>query len=415
MLDFYFASDCRKRQLRRGPLAAHLDGLAAELRRESYAMLTARRILSVAGQFSHYAGIAGIGIEALDEAFSDRFLADRLVTEGLFRDGRKAMQHLLRYLRKQNLIAQAVERATPHPYESTLAAYDGYLDRVRGLAPSTRYDHAVNARQFLDWLGQRYGTRALRRASAPDVLEYITDTLAHRRSRSARGHLCCEIRTFLRYLHTSGALQDDLTRAVPRVAHPRLASLPPRLAWPQVRMLIDSIDTSRPEGLRDKAIVLLLATVGLRAHEVQGLELGDIAWRAGEIRLPRTKTRRERIVPLLQEVGAALADYVLHGRPPLDVPQVMLRHMAPPGPITSSNGIVCIVRRHLRRARISVPRGGAHLLRHSLATRMVNAGVPIKSVADVLGHASINTTAIYTKVDTITLAAVALPFPGGAR
>jgi len=93
----------------------------------------------------------------------------------------------------------------------------------------------------------------------------------------------------------------------------------------------------------------------------------------------------------------------------------MLRHIAPPGPIASSNGIVCIVRRHLHRAGISVPRSGAHLLRHSLATRMVNAGVPIKSVADVLGHTSIDTTAIYTKVATITLAAVALPFPGGAR
>jgi site-specific recombinase XerD len=175
------------------------------------------------------------------------------------------------------------------------------------------------------------------------------------------------------------------------------------------------VDTSHPVGLRDKAILLLLATLGLRGHEVRALELRDIAWRAGEIRLPRTKTRRERLLPLLHEVGAALADYLLHGRPSLAVPQVFLRHLAPPGPLTSASSIAWIVRRNLHRAGIAVTRGGAHMLRHSLASKMVNAGVPIESVADVLGHASIDTTAIYTKVDTTTLAAVALPFPGGAR
>lgn len=415
MLDFYFSSPYHRRQLCRGPLAGHLDGVAAALRRDSYAVLTGRRILSVIGQFSQYVGIAGVGLEAIDDACVDRFLAERLVPEGLFRDGRKAMRHLLRYLRTRNLIPSPVVRTTPHPYAPVLAAYDEYLEHVRGLAPSTRWHHAHNARAFLQRLYPRYGKHVLRRASAVDVLEYITETLKDRRSRSARAHLCSEIRTFLRYLHASGALTADLTRAIPRVAHPRLASVPPRLAWSQVRALIDSVDTSRPEGLRDKAIILLLATVGLRAHEVQSLELRDVAWRAGEIRLPRTKTRRERTVPLLQEVGVALADYVLHGRPPLDVPQVFLRHLAPPGRLTCANAVIYIVRRQLRRAGIAVARGGAHMLRHSLATRMVNAGVPIKSIADVLGHTSIDTTAIYTKVDTTTLATIALPFPGGPR
>jgi site-specific recombinase XerD len=113
---------------------------------------------------------------------------------------------------------------------------------------------------------------------------------------------------------------------------------------------------------------------------------------------------------LLAEVGAALADYILHGRPVLPAPQVFLRHGPQPRAI-QPNTIIWIVRRHLDRAGIRVAGRGAHALRHSLATRMVNAGVPIKSVADVLGHASIDTTAIYTKVDTTTLTAVALPFP----
>ena len=185
------------------------------------------------------------------------------------------------------------------------------------------------------------------------------------------------------------------------------------LSWEDVRALIDGVDTSHPDGLRDKAVLLLLATLGLRSGELRALEFGDINWRAGEIRLPCTKTRRERVLPLLHEVGAALADYVLHGRPTVAVPQVLLRHGPRPGPLGTANTVIYIVRRHLHRVGIQCPGAGAHMLRHSLATRLVNEGVSIKSVADVLGHAHIDTTAIYTKVDTTTLATVALPFPGG--
>ena len=146
--------------------------------------------------------------------------------------------------------------------------------------------------------------------------------------------------------------------------------------------------------------------------EVCELPIHDIAWRGDEIRLRRTKTRRERALPLTQEVGAALADYVLHERPQLRLPHVFLSSRAPRGPVTP-RAIGDIVGRKLRRAGVQAPSYGAHLLRHSLATRLVNEGVPIKQIADLLGHTSIDTTAIYAKVDTTTLASVALPFPGG--
>jgi integrase/recombinase XerD len=284
---------------------------------------------------------------------------------------------------------------------------------VRGLALTTRTGCVSNARSLLDWIVARYGDQALVRLAGTDVLEFITDQLGRGGSRSWRAHVCSQARGFLGYLYASGAITTDVARAVPKVATPRLASLPRGLPWKQVRELIDGVDASHPDGMRDKAILLVLATLGLRGCEVRSLELGDIVWRAGEIRIPRTKTRRERVLPLLAEVGNALADYVLHGRPVLSVPQVFLRHGPRPGAM-QPNTIIWIVRRHFQRVGIRVARGGTHTLRHSLATRMVNAGVPIKSVADVLGHASIDTTAIYTKVDTTTLATVALPFPGGA-
>ena len=216
----------------------------------------------------------------------------------------------------------------------------------------------------------------------------------------------------LEYLRWAGHLERALDRAVPKAANWQLDTIPRHLPWDDVRKLIDSVDIGRPEGKRDKAVLLLIANLGLRAGEVCTLEVGDFRWEAGEIRLTQTKSRRERVLPLPHEVGAATADYLLHARPALQIPQVFVRHGPACGPLPA-NSLIHIVRRRLKEAGIQVSRGGAHLLRHSLATRMVNTGVPIKTIADVLGHASIDTTAIYAKVDTRSLAAVALPFPGG--
>jgi site-specific recombinase XerD len=414
MLDFYFDSVVRRRQLRRGPLAEQLDGLAAEFQQAAYARHTARRHLSIIGQFSGYMGLLGLAVEGIDEVVVDRFLADAFVADGLFQDGPAAMRRLLGYLRSRGILAPPPP-PTAHPFASTLEEFDRHLRDVRGLASATRRHGVSQARAFIDWLRERYGQATMARLAGTDVLEFITDRVSRYRSRSSRAHVCSEVRRFLKYLYTSGTIATDLARTVPRVSTPRLAALPRGLPWEQVRALIDGVDTSHPDGIRDKAILLLLATLGLRSGELRALEFGHLKWRAGEIRLPRTKNRRERILPLLHEVGVALADYVLHGRPAVVAPQVFLRHGPRPGPLCTANTVIWIVRRHLQRAGIQQPRGGAHLLRHSLATRMVNAGVPIKSVADVLGHASIDTTAIYTKVDTTTLTTVALPFPGGAQ
>jgi len=406
MLDFYFVSKGRRLQLQRGPVGPYLDGLARELQRESYAPPSARRLLSIAGQFSCFAGLVGVAARDIDETLAEKFLAQAFLEE---ERGPTAIRKLLDYLRRQGVIAPSPVLPQP-PFASILDDFDRYMRDVRGLVPTTRKGCLSDARRLVEWLAVRYGEHALTRFTGIDVLEFLTDQLDRGGSRSWRAHVCSRARGFLGYLYTSGSITTDLGRAVPKVSIPRLASLPRGLPWEQVRALIEGVDTSHPDGMRDKAILLLLATLGLRSGEVRSLELGDIAWRAGELRIPRTKTRRERVLPLLAEVGAALADYVLHGRPVLAVPQVFLRHGPRPGSI-QPNTIIWIVRRHLARVGIHVARAGAHMLRHSLATRMVNAGVPIKSVADVLGHVSIDTTAIYTKVDTTTLATVALPFP----
>ena len=219
---------------------------------------------------------------------------------------------------------------------------------------------------------------------------------------------------FLRYLYWANLNAHELAQFVPRTPCWRHTHLPPRLAWDDVRRTIDAIETTTPAGMRDRAMLLLLATTGLRNKELRQLELSDIRWRTGELVLRHTKGRRARVVPLIEEAGAALAEYVLHARPQTNERRVFLSHVPPVHPFACSGAVSAIVRVRLQRAGASIQRGGAHLLRHSLATRLVEQRRPIKEVADLLGHRNIDTTAIYVKVAVPQLADVALPFPGGA-
>jgi len=269
--------------------------------------------------------------------------------------------------------------------------------------------------RFFTWLWNRHGDDFLDHVNGVDVLEFIMEFAGDHPNGSCQNNLGSYTRVFLRYLRCRGIIHTDLDRAVPRLRTWRLSGIPRHLPWEDVQKLIARVDTSKPTGLRDKAVLLVIAVLGLRNQEVRSLKVSDIFWRTAEIRLRETKSRRERALPLPQEVGAAIANYLVHGRPRVSAPQVFLRHHTPVGPITSTHGIGDIVEKYLLRAGIQASNHGAHLLRHSLATRMVNQTVPIKQIADMLGHASIDTTAIYTKVDTTHLAAVALPFPGGER
>jgi site-specific recombinase XerD len=176
---------------------------------------------------------------------------------------------------------------------------------------------------------------------------------------------------------------------------------------------INAIDVTTSIGVRDRALMLLLATTGLRNKEVRTLELRDIHWRQGEVLVRRTKAHRDRVVPLLSEAGAALADYVLQARPKTENVRLFLCHTPPVRPLGYSGTVSRIVRCRLEQSGLKLSRAGAHLLRHSLATRLVGRKRPIKEVADLLGHQSIDTTAIYVKVALPQLAEVALPFPGG--
>lgn len=413
MLENYYESAERIEQLRLRPLGLHIESLAAKLHGKGFTRGAGQRILSVTSRFNGF--VRSVGIEharEVDAALVGRFIDQELRAQGTFQNAESVLQHLLDHLRDEGVGPKAPIAGSEDSYGGILDRYDSHLRDLRGLSPFTRPQYLRQAKQLLDWYRDRTGEQTMHCLTGVDVLDFITEHADLHAGSDWQKSLCSKTRSFLRYLRWEEVVDVDLDRVVPTVPHWRLQSIPRHLPWEQVQALLESVDTSTPLGLRDKAVLVLIATLGLRNQEVRKLCLGDIRWRASEIRLTGTKGRREHALPLPQEVGEAISEYLIHGRPRTDVPNVFLKHRAPQGPIPSACGIGYIVRKHLLRAKITAPSYGAHLLRHSLATRMVNQGVAIKKVADVLGHASIDTTAIYTKVDTKSLAGVALPFPG---
>lgn len=417
MLEYYYKRRARLLQLRRGPLSEHLDGLARELHLKGYRLMPGQQILSIAGRLSIFARMQGLtSASQVDDAFAERFLNEELSLEGDFKYAPNALLHIMNYLRRMGVLLTPGDDQPCNPDDDLLARYDSHLLKVRGLADPTREAYLRGSRVFLQWYHEKHPSRALSDLLGGNILNYITEAFSQPHSIVWKKDVCCYTRSFLRYLRWEGIISLDLDRTVPSIPHWRLAKIPRHLPWEQVRALIDRIDADSSEGKRDKAILLLFATLGLRNKEVRSLRIGHIAWKSSEIHLPRTKSLRERVLPLTSEVGEALSDYILNGRPEVDVPEIFVSHTAPRGPYVKAGGIAQIIKKRLLQAGIKAPSNGAHMLRHSLATHMINAGVPVYQIADLLGHTSIDTTAIYTKVDVQHLTSVALPFwQGGAR
>lgn len=296
---------------------------------------------------------------------------------------------------------------------SWIAGYTDYLRDVVGAADTTRLRYLPTVRRFIaacsgtnapDWTG----------LSVQLVTEFIREEAASKMGHG-RTAPASATRSFLRCLAWRGIAPSGLDRAIPRIRRARHASLPTHLSLEQLARLLQRPDAPGPVAYRDRAILSLLAGLGLRAGEVATLELDDLDWHTGQLRLRAGKCRRERMLPLPREVGAALAEYLQHGRPHHRERRVFLT-LTDPARTVQAWAVGAIVRRNLVRAGIPMGRlTGAHMLRHTAASRMVNGGAGLKEVADVLGHRSLQTTGIYAKLDLDALAGIALPWIGGTR
>ncbi len=285
-----------------------------------------------------------------------------------------------------------------------LTSFCDWMRRQRGVSDATLSIYRFELRAFIKKLGEEprmYDARNLR--------QFVLDKSQHSGWASARKCICA-IRMFLRFLISQGRCPASLYASVPTFVHWRLSALPRYLQPDQVEQVIASPDLTTSLGRRNRAILLLLARLGLRAGDIVQLRLGDLDWREGTICVSG-KGRRQTVLPLTQEVGDALAAYIKDHRPQADTDAVFVRSFAPYRAFADSTSISILVARAMRRVGINCPRGAAHILRHSVASTMLRQGLSLQDIAGVLRHRSLLTTEIYAKVDVLMLRQIAQPWP----
>ena len=304
----------------------------------------------------------------------------------------------------------AQDRRRGSEVDVLLAGFGEWLDAERGLAGESVRCYRSQVRTFLASLPEPL-EGALAELDAAAVTRFVLESSAASNSVwSAKAQLTA-LRSLLRFLHVQGLIPAPLVGAVPGVAGWRLASLPKSLPPAHVEALLAVHDVGTRVGVRDHAVLVTLARLGLRGAEVAAIGLADVEWRAGQL-VVRGKNARVERLPLPAEVGQAMAAYVTGGRPGCDCAALFVTARVPFRPLTPG-AVRAIMGRACSRA--GLPGAGAHRLRHTLASDLLRAGAPLADIGQVLRHRSQLSTTIYAKVDDATLRTLARPWPGGVR
>ncbi len=385
-----------------GPLVPYVDGFWSELAAAGYTAWSVEAQLRLMAHVSRWLEAQGLGASDLTSEAVEEFLRARRREGYVDRLSPRGLVPLLDYLRGLDVVPAASTLVTP--VEQLVQDYCGYLFRERGLAAGSVSQREDVARRFLSKRSEPI-REDLSGLSAAQITAFVLRE-STRRSEASTRIMVDGLRSLLRYLHVEGWTPTALAPAVPSVAR-RQHSLPRRLEAGHVAALLEGCDRASAVGVRDYAILLLLARLGLLVAEVTRLRLQDVDWRAGELFVRGKGNRLERL-PLPRDVGEALVDYLRRGRPRRPCPELFLRFLAPNVGL-SGNGITTLVYAACDRA--GRPRLGPHRLRHGLACDLLRHGAPLGEVGQVLRHKNLQTTSIYAKVDRVALSGLALPWP----
>lgn len=389
------------------PLAPFADGFREQLVRLGYTANSVVTHIVVMGQLSRWLSAAGLEAGELTWARVEEFFDAR-------RDcGQRRMPTLvplMDYLGAQDVLGPPTS-LVPTPLVELLDLYRCHLVHDRGLAPSTVLCRERTAGRFLsDRSSAAGGGTGAEGLTGADVQAFLLGECSVLTVGSAKNRVT-EIRSLLRFLRLHGVIEADLAAAVPPVAGWRDTALPATMSIASVQALLDSCDRSQPTGMRDFAILILLARLGLRSCEVAGLGMDDVDWRAGEISIRGTGGGLDRL-PLPADVGEAVVAYLSAGRPITECRLLFLTCLAPLRGIRPGS-IGHVVHRACERS--GLPPVSPHRLRHALATEMLAQGVTLMAISQVLRHRDLATTAVYAKVDRISLRTVAQEWPGAGR
>jgi len=403
---------CNKQFLSPGYLTPHLVTFIDKLIEQHFTSLTIRSYFDSVAHFGGWLQKRGIPIEDINWDVAASFASHRCNCPG----GRKKHAVSRKYARRVDKfliyldhigvidIPSRSSKIVPPPL---VVRFREHLCQ-RGLASASIDTYEDSILTLLPLLGanpRKYHAALIREVICNSALQH---------SRCKTKKLSTALRVYLRFLAIEGLCVTDLDASVPTVAEWRLSSIPRYITSTEVERTINSCDLHSYHGLRDQAIILLLARLGLRAGDVVNMCISDINWLEGSISV-RGKGKTEDKLPLPQDVGDALLAYLKKARPPVKFDQVFVCLNAPSRPFSSSASISCIVSAALLRAGIiNPPSHGAHLLRHSAATTLLRDGAALETVSSVLRHHSLNMTAYYAKVDIHMLMKIAQPWPGGA-
>jgi integrase/recombinase XerD len=337
---------------------------------------------------------AGISAGFVSQAFAS------LQTEAPFQGTRRAFERFLA------AHGQLLKESDPNRFAPLLDRYRRYLLQVRGLAVSTAEQHIATIKRFL---AQALSADAPLQDLSALAVERFVAAEGRRMRRQSLQHVVARLRGFLRFCFEQVAVPERLDRIdAPRVYR---GELPPRaLAWPLVQRLLRSIDRRSRLGWRDYAILHLMAHYGLRPSEIVTLTLGSIDWQAKTLRVKQCKTRSDLVLPLAGQTMRMLRRYLYRGRPGGARPELFLRARTPAGPLTHC-AIGDLYQKRARESGLPLQGTSSYCLRHSFAMRLLDRGVGVKVIGDLLGHRTLESTCVYLRLQTGTLREVALPLP----
>ena len=392
-----------------GPLEPYQVGFEARLAEAGYTRLSAANHVRLMRHLSIWLESHDLAGTELTPAMVQEYLEFRRVDGYTSLLSVRGLAPLLAYLRSLGVAPRLVAAAVVEPLDVLVERYRHYLVTERGLVVATVAYYLSDARAFLarwvDGSGSRLGE-----LTAAQVSGFVVEQCARRSVGSAK-ILVTVLRSLLRFLVLDGSLKVGLNGAVPAVAGWRGSHLPKGVGPDEVAALLASCHGRGAVGRRDRAVLLLLARLGLRAVEVARLWLDDIDWRRGEVTI-RGKGHRDERLPLPVDVGTAIVDYLRHGRP-TSTDRAVFLHVRAPFAAMTCQAASHVVRLAALRAGLGAL--GPHRLRHTAATQMLRAESPLIEVGQVLRHRSPATTAIYAKVDRVRLRELAMTWPGAGR
>lgn len=395
-----------RRTLECGFFAPFWDDLALFLLRRGYSWHRTRNILRVVRRYVASAEAAGVnGIADLTDERAVLYFKG--LPPGRKQADRRRFLSLLRIFFVESGL-QDERRSAVRESPPIVGEFLAYQREHRGLAPRTTRGRRPHVEALVHAVGKGDGAE-FHALTGLDVQRFIVKRAAEL-TPSQRKEMCAALRSFLRFLFVRGYAPVNLADAVPTIPSFGLARVPKGISTEAIQRILASIDRSTGVGLRDYAMLLTLATYGIRGGQLVSLRLDDIDWRRQQIRVRGTKGGRDVTLPLQPAAGEAIVAYLRHGRP-VGWPfrEVFLSDIAPVAPLQSH--LAAIIKRRATKVGIQLPSFGGHAWRFACATRMLAGGQSLKHIRDILGHASIETTFIYTKVDLGGLRKVAMEWP----